>query len=90
MSSSFGNSEERLTERQVDEIIEDLSMNMDSDTALDMKYGWAQVNSAEAEEIEKDAANGKGLKYTSAQVAHIKRVLDKYLEIDKHKSSFSI
>ncbi len=90
LSAPFGHAAEKLTERQVDEIIEDLTMGMDSDTAQDMKYGWAQVNAAEAAEIEKDAANGKGMKYTSAQITHIHTVLEKYIKIDKHKSSFSI
>ena len=63
---------------------------MDADTAQDIKYGWAQVNAEEAAEIEKEAANGKGTKYTSAQIAHIHEVLQKYLKIDKHKSSFSL
>lgn len=90
LNAPFGHSEEKLNERQVDEIIEDLTMNMDADNAMDMKYGWAQVNAAEAAEIEKDAANGKGTKYTSAQISHIHTVLEKYLKIDKHKSSFSI
>ena len=90
MNAPFGHGDEKLTERQVDEIIEDLTMSMDADNTQDMKYGWAQVNAAEAAEIEKDAANGKGTKYTSAQLTHIHTVLEKYLKIDKHKSSFSL
>ncbi len=86
MNASFGHGAEKLTERQVDEIIEDLTMAMDPDTAQDIKYGWAQVSAAEAAEIEAEAANNKGLKYTAPQVAHIHQVLAKYLAIDKHKS----
>ena len=90
LNAPFGHGDEKLTELQVDEIIEDLTMSMDADTAQDMKYGWAQVNEAEAAEIEKSAGNSKGIKYTSAQTAHIHSVLQKYLQVDKHKSSFSI
>lgn len=85
-SATFGHSAEKLSETQVSEIIEDLTMAMDPDTAQDLKYGWAQVDAAEAAEIEADAANGKGLKYSAAQVAHIHTVLAKYLAINKHKS----
>lgn len=90
LNAPFGHGDEKLTERQVDEIIEDLTMSMDADTAQDIKYGWAQVNAEEAAEIEKEASNGKGTRYTSAQIAHIHEVLQKYLKIDKHKSSFSL
>lgn len=90
LSAPFGHGDEKLNERQADEIIEDLTMSMDPDTAQDMKYDWAQVNTAEAAEIEREAANGRGTKFTAAQIAHIHTVLQKYLQIDKHKSSFSI
>ena len=86
LSAPFGHSAEKLTETQVSEIIEDLTMAMDPDTAQDLKYGWAQVDAAEAAEIEAAAANSKGLKYSPAQVAHIHTVLAKYLAINKHKS----
>ncbi len=89
-NAPFGHGEEKLSDRQVDEIIEDLTLSMDPDTAQDIKYGWAQVNATEAREIEDDAANGKGLSYSPAQISHIHSVLEKYLKIDKHKSSFSI
>jgi hypothetical protein len=90
LSAPLGHGAEKLTEQQADEIIEELMMNMDADSAQDIKYGWAQVNAEEAAAIEQGAANGKGVKYTPTQVAHIHAVLDKYMKIDKHKSSFSI
>jgi hypothetical protein len=89
-NAPFGHGDERLNDRQIDELIEELEMAMDPDNAQDMKNGWAQVNAVEATAIEANAANGKGLKYSAAQQAHIKTVFDKYLKIDKHKSSFSI
>ena len=86
MNAPFGHGGEKLSETQVNEIIEDLTMAMDPDTAQDMKYGWSQVSAAEAAEIEADAANGKGVKYSPTQIKHIHDVLAKYLTIDKHKS----
>lgn len=88
MSSSFGHGAEKLTNTQVDELMEQLSMAMDPDTAIDMSHGWSQVNAQEATEIEANAANSRGVKYSPAQLAHIKQVFDKYLSIDKHKSIF--
>lgn len=90
INAPFGHGSEKLNQQQVDEIIEDLTMSVDSDSAQDMKYGWAQVSAGEVTSIESAAANGKGLKYSPSQIAHIKAVLDKYLKIDKHKSSFSL
>lgn len=88
--SPFGNSSEKLTSRQVDEVMEDLEHAMDPDTAIDMKYGWAQANAQEVAEIERDAANNKGLVYSPSQIKHIHTVLAKYLDINKVKSSFSL
>lgn len=88
MSAPFGRANEKLNQRQIDEIMEDLEMNMDPDTPMDIKYGWNQVSAAEVAEIEAAAENGKGMKYTQAQVEHIKQVLHKYLDINRHKSLF--
>lgn len=90
LSAPFGHGNEKLTSQQADEIIEYLTMSMDADSAQDMQRGWAQVSSIEVAAIEKNAANGKGVKYSPAQLAHIHTVLDKYLKINKTKSSFSI
>ena len=88
--STFGNSAERLTSAQVEEIMDDLNDAMDPDTANDMRYGWAQVSPQEAADIERDAANSKHLKYSSVQLKHIHDVLGKYLTINKVKSAYSL
>lgn len=85
-SAPFGHGAEKLTSTQVEEIMKDLSFAMDPDTAQDMTHKWEQVNAQEAEAIEASVASGKGIKYSKAQLDHIKRVFDKYLSIDKHKS----
>lgn len=86
LNAPFGHSAEKLTDRQVEELLEELQMAMDPDNAQDMKYGWAQVNAQEAAEIEQHAANGKGTKYSPLQQKHIHEVFQKYLTINKHKS----
>ncbi len=86
----FGSSFSKLTDAQVEEIMDDLNDAMDPDTPNDMKYGWAQVSPAEVADIEQDAAKSQHLKYSSAQLKHIHDVLGKYLSINKVKSAFSI
>ncbi len=86
----FSKSFEKLTDAQVEEIVDDLGDAMDPDTPNDMKYGWAQVSPEEVADIEKDAAGSKHLKYSSAQLKHVHDVLSKYLKINKVKSAFSI
>jgi len=76
------------TQFEVDEIMEDLDDAMDPDTPNDMRYGWAQVSPAEVADIEKDAANNKRFKYSSAKLKHIHDVLGKYLTINRVKSVF--
>ncbi len=90
LQAPFGNMTDRLTERQADEIVEDLEQALDPDTPTDMKYGWAQANAQEVAAIEHDAANNKGMKYNPAQLKHIDQVLKKYLDINKVKSAYSI
>ena len=85
-SASFGHGAEKLTSTQVNEIMEDLGLAMDPDTAIEISHKWEQVSTQEAEQIEANAANNKGVRYSKAQLDHIKRVFDKYLSIDKHKS----
>ena len=85
-NASFGHGAEKLTDTQVEEIMDDLDDAMDPDTPNDMKYGWAQVSPEEVADIEKDAAKSKYIKYSSAQLKHIHEVLGKYLVINKHKS----
>ena len=87
---SFNFAPEKLSDAQVDEIMEDLEDAMDPDTPNDMRYGWAQASPEEVADIERDAGNNKRFKYTSAQLAHIHNVLGKYLKINKVKSSFSL
>lgn len=86
----FGSSYSKLTDAQVEEIMDDLNDAMDPDTPNDMKYGWAQVSPEEVADIEQDAAKSKHLKYSSAQLTRIHEVLGKYLKINKIKSAFSI
>ena len=86
----FGNAAAKLTDAQVEEIIDDLGDAMDPDTPNDMKYHWAQVSPEEVADIEKDAAANKYLRYNAKQLAHIHEVLSKYLKINKIKSAFSI
>ncbi|OGZ06268.1 MAG: hypothetical protein A2845_00480 [Candidatus Lloydbacteria bacterium RIFCSPHIGHO2_01_FULL_49_22] len=87
-NAPFGHSADKLTSFEVDEIMEDLDDAMDPDTPNDMRYGWAQVSPAEVADIEKDAANNKRFKYSSAKLKHIHDVLGKYLTINRVKSVF--
>ena len=86
----FGNKSAKLTDSQVEEIMDDLNDAMDPDTPNDMKYHWAQVSPLEVADIEKDTAANKHLGYNSKQLARIHEVLSKYLKINKVKSAFSI
>ncbi|GEM_PF-3314304 len=87
-NAPFGHSEQKLTSTQIDEIMGDLNLSMDPDTAQDITHKWNQVSAQEAAEIEANAADGRGIKYSKAQLDHIKLVFDKYLSIDKHRSIF--
>jgi hypothetical protein len=87
-NAPLGHSAEKLTKFEVDEIMEDLDDAMDPDTPNDMRYGWAQASPAEIADIEKDAANNKRFKYSSAKLKHIHDVLGKYLTINKTKPLF--
>ncbi len=88
LTAPFGHNAEKLSERQVEELIEDLQLTMDADSSEDIQRGWKQVIKEEAEAIEKHAANNKGLKYSTAQLEHIHKVFQKYIDINKHKSLF--
>ena len=85
-SAPMGHSAEKLTSTQLEDIMGDLSLSVDADTAQDISHHWEQVSASEAEQIEKSASENKKIKYSSVQLEHIKRVLDKYIAIDKHKS----
>lgn len=85
-NASFGHGAEKLSKVQIDEIMEDLNLAMDPDTAVEIAHKWEQVSAEEAKQIEDNAANSRGIKYSKAQLDHIKQVFDKYLAIDKHKS----
>ncbi|KKU79673.1 MAG: hypothetical protein UY04_C0004G0002 [Parcubacteria group bacterium GW2011_GWA2_47_7] len=88
MSASFGHGAEKLSSYQVNELMEQLNIALDADSSGDIAHGWGQVNASEAAQIEANAANGRGIKYSAAQLEHIKRVFAKYIDIDKHKSLF--
>lgn len=88
LASSFGHSAEKLSQRQVDEIMEELMIDLDADTHLELKHGWGQVSPQEVAQIEENARNGDGVTFTEPQIAHIHRVLEKYISIDRHKSLF--
>ena len=87
-NAPFGHAAEKLTSTQLDEIMSELSMGMDADSAADLHNHWSQVGEQEAKQIEVNAAANRGIKFSPAQLAHIKAVFDKYLLIDKHKSIF--
>jgi hypothetical protein len=88
LNAPFGHGAEALSERQVDEIIEDLQLAMDPDSPVAVRKNWEQAGPEEVEEIEEKAANGKGMKFTEKQLGHIHKVLGKYVEINRLKSIF--
>ncbi|HSE35377.1 MAG TPA: hypothetical protein VLB83_04615 [Candidatus Paceibacterota bacterium] len=88
-ASSFG-SADNLTSRQVDEVMDKLRMSMDPDTAQDMRYGFKYVSAAEVTQLISQIEHDADLKFTPKQMAHVKKVLQKYLDIDRHPSMFSL
>lgn len=88
-ASSFG-SADNLTSRQVDEVMDKLRMSMDPDTAQDLRYGFKYVSAAEVTQLIGQIEHDADLKFTPKQLAHVKKVLQKYLDIDRHPSMFSL
>ena len=85
-SAPMGHGAEKLTESQVDHLMELLEMASDADSAIELQNHWEQVNSAEAMQVEQKIANDRGIHYSDTQRAHVHRVLQKYLDINKVKS----
>ena len=83
MNAPLGHSAEKLSPMEVEEIMGDLRAASGAHTALEMKYGWKQVDASQAQSIEEYAAKSK--RYTPAQLAHIHQVFNKYLTINKVK-----
>jgi len=74
-----------FTETQLGDIMEDLELALDADMSSRHAH---QVNPEEAEQIEAQAANGKGVKYSKTQIEKLHSVLEKYIGINKTKSLF--
>ena len=83
-----GHSAERLTDYQVDDIMEKLTIALDPDSGIGMKKKWSQIDATEVAEIEELAGNAKGIKYSPAQQERIHEVLKKYLDINRVRSFF--
>lgn len=89
-SAPFGHGSEALSRRQVDDIAERLELCLDPDTQAERTHNWGQVDQNEVTKIEEQAAHDKDLHLTTTQQDHVKRVLQKYIDIDKHGGLFSL
>ena len=88
-SAPFG-SAAKLNDHQVDEIMERLTLCLDPDSVAERQQHMGQVDQTEADEIETQAAQDRSLNLSSAQQAHLKAVLQKYVDINKHGGLFGI
>jgi hypothetical protein len=89
-AASFGHGAEALTERQVDEIMHRLELCMDADSGADRAHHWEQVNQDEVTTIENQVSHDSALHLSPVQQTRLKTVLQKYIDIDKHGSAFSL
>ncbi len=89
-SSSFGHGAVALNDRQIDEITRRLELCLDPDTPDERKYNWGQVDQGEVNQIEAQLEHDSSVHLSDAQKAHVKQVLQKYVDIDKHGGMFSL
>lgn len=89
-NATFGHEAEKLNSRQVEELIRRLELCLDPDTVAEKKYNWGQADQDEVNQIEGQAAHDSSLNLSSTQLAHVKQVLQKYVDIDKHGGMFSL
>ena len=89
-NAPFGHSAEALNDRQVEEIMHRLELCLDADSARDRAQHWGQVDASEVSTIEGQAAHDSALHLSPAQQGHLKQVLEKYIDINKHGGAFSL
>jgi len=80
MNDRFGEIGEKLTPHQVDSIMDMLEVASDHpDNFAERDHNLAQVDAGEARMIESRLKNKGGISFTSAQQAHVHKVLSKYV-----------
>lgn len=78
----------KLTDRQIDEVIERLELALDSDSALEHRNKWKQAGADEVAAIESQTKDRDGTPFSPAQQERVHAVLQKYLDINKVRSLF--
>jgi hypothetical protein len=89
-NTPFGEGAKELTDRQAEEIIHRLELCLDADSALDHRNNWSQAGQDEVNAITAQAASDRNLHLTPTQQEHVKKILQKYIDINKHGGMFSI
>jgi hypothetical protein len=90
MNAPMGHSDAKLLDRQIEEIMNRLTLLLDPRTTLEQKNNWKQVDQNEVSELEGEFDHDTALHLTAPQTAHVKEVLQKYVDIDKHGGMFSL
>ena len=90
INAPFGHNAEVLNTHQADELIRRLELCLDPDTAEERRNNWGQVDQSEVNQIEGQVAHDNSLHLSTTQQAHVKVVLQKYVDIDKHGGMFSL
>ena len=83
-----GKGGEKLSRTQVDHIMELLEMNLDADSHGERSAGIEQVDANEAARVEAQIANNRGISYSDAQEAYVKRIFTEFLQNNKIPSIF--
>ena len=90
MNAPFGHGDEKLLPRQIDELMNRLQLLLDPNTPEEMKYHWNEVDQADVNQLEAQIDKDTALHLTDKQKEHVKTVLQKYVDIDKHGGIFSL
>ncbi len=89
-NASFSEGSKKLNDRQAEEIIHRLELCLDADNAIEHRNNWSQAGQDEVNAITAQAASDRNLHLTPAQQGHVKQVLQKYIDINKHGGMFSL
>jgi hypothetical protein len=90
MNAPMGHSEEKLLPRQIEELMNRLQLLLAPNTPEEMRYHWNEVDQADVNQLEGQLDHDTTLHLTESQKAHVKQVLQKYVDIDKHGGLFSL
>jgi hypothetical protein len=86
IKSELLNGEHHLSQEQTERVLEELHGYMDTDHARHPE--WKQIEQAEVTEIAHDLPTDHALHLTPEQDQKVATILQKYVDISRHKSLF--